>query len=156
MSTAENRENHIKLQESTGCYQTAHASVHFNICWTQLSRTAGLEETSEAQLSLLCVSREYPDDFSAGEIKMNLSKFLTHFASPSDRRKSKFTVSITSTWQIFELRQVSDCIYWEKISLKKKNLITVVATPAEKILKLTYFIVELRTKFCYTFMVHHP
>lgn len=95
MSTAENRESHIKLQESTGCYQTAQASVHFNICWAQLSRTAGLEETSEAQLSLVCVSREYPDDFSAGEIKMNLSKFLTHFASPSDRRKSKFTVSIT-------------------------------------------------------------
>lgn len=77
------------------CYQTAHASVHCNIHRTQLSRTAGLEETSEAQLSPVCVSREYPDDFSAGEIKMNLSKFLTHFVPPLDRIKSKFTVSVT-------------------------------------------------------------
>lgn len=95
ISTAEKREGPTKLQESTGCYQNAHASVHHNIRWAQLSRTGGLEEISEAQLWLVCVSREHPDDFSAGEIKMNLSKFLTHFASPSDRRKSKFTVSIT-------------------------------------------------------------
>lgn len=32
MSTAENRDSCIKLQESAGCYQTAHASMHHNIC----------------------------------------------------------------------------------------------------------------------------